>query len=198
MTGRSLRDRPISASEFQEILAALGDQGRNDVDWSESVTLPQSAEAFALEAIWVICNSGMKHSVARLIEARVLSAIRAGNPVAEAFGHKGKAAAMQAIWDGRERLYLGLLAATDRLAYLETLPWIGGITKFHLAKNCGVDCAKPDVHLQRLAAMEGTDAHALCSRLAAETGYRVATVDLILWRACATGLIDSRTGTVGL
>ena len=82
------------------------------------------------------------------------------------------------------------------LEWLQGLPWIGGITKYHLAKNLGIDCAKPDVHLQRLADREGVTAHVLCERLAKATGYRIATVDLVLWRACATGLIDSRTGTV--
>lgn len=198
MTARSLSEGPVTPEEFNAILSALGQQGRDDVEWSEAVALPETAEAFAFEAIWVICNSGMKHSVARLIEGRVLAAIRAGRPVSEAFGHKGKAAAMQALWDGRDGYFKELLAAGDRLSYLATLPWIGDITKFHLAKNCGIDCAKPDVHLQRLAAAEGADCHALCARLAAATGYRVATVDLILWRACATGIIDSRAGMLKL
>lgn len=198
MTSRSLRDGPITADELRAILAALGEQGREDVEWSEAVSLPETAEAFALEAIWVICNSGMKHSVARLIEGRVMAAIREGRPVSEAFGHKGKASAMQTIWDGREGYFQGLLSADDRLAFLESLPWIGAITKFHLAKNCGIDCAKPDVHLQRLAAFESGDCQSLCVRLAVETGYRVATVDLILWRACATGVIDSRAGVLKL
>src|SRR5690606_33268092 len=112
------------------------------------------------------------------------------------FGHPGKAAAMQEIWDRREELFRGFLEAEDRLAYLATLPWIGKVTKYHLAKNCGIDCAKPDVHLERLARLEGTDVHSMCARLARETGYRIATVDVVLWRACATGVLDSRTGEI--
>ena len=47
---------------------------------------------------------------------------------------------------------------------------------------------------KELADREGVTPQDLCERLARDTGYRVATVDLILWRACATGLINSRTG----
>lgn len=186
----------ITSQDFLRIAEALGAQGQEDIAWSETVAVPVSANDFALEAIWVICNSGMKHSVARLVQGRVLGAIREGRPVSSGFRHPGKAAAMQDIWDGREGYFRGFLAAEDKLAYLKSLPWIGDITKYHLAKNCGIDCAKPDVHLKRLADREGVTAHELCGRLARETGYRVATVDVILWRACATGVIDSNTGKV--
>jgi hypothetical protein len=41
----------------------------------------------------------------------------------------------------------------ERLEYLGSLPWIGAITKYHAARNFGVDCVKPDIHLTRLAAL---------------------------------------------
>lgn len=43
----------------------------------------------------------------------------------------------------------------------------------------------------RIADHSGEGVQAMCERLAAATGYRAATVDLILWRACANGLINS-------
>jgi hypothetical protein len=61
-----------------------------------------------------------------------------------------------------------------------------------LAKDAGVDVAKPDVHLARLARRDRTDVERMCMRLARWTGYRSATVDTILWRACATGILDSK------
>lgn len=37
----------------------------------------------------------------------------------------------------------------DALDALKVLPWIGDVTKYHLAKNIGLaDVAKPDVHLE--------------------------------------------------
>ena len=167
-----------------------------DIAWSEGVKAPETPLAFAQEAIWVICNSGMKNTVARLIFDRVIPALLNGLPASTGFGHKGKAAAMQSIWDQRATLHKAFLVSDDKLAFCASLPWIGEVTKYHLAKNYGVDCCKPDVHLVRLGQHLGEDPHALCARLARETGYRIATIDLILWRACAVGVIDSRSGTM--
>ena len=185
---------PISPAVFLSVLSELGDLGRSDVAWAESIKEPTDAEDFALEAIFVICNSGMKNTVARGIYERVVKQIFAGAPVREVFKHDGKVKAIEAIWFDRKPLYAKFLTATDKLAFCESLPFIGGITKYHLAKNFGAQVAKPDVHLQRLADREGLTAQQLCERLASETGYRVATVDTILWRACANGIINSRTG----
>lgn len=186
----------IDAKVFRAALAALGEQGQDDVTWAESIKEPTDADDFALEAIFVICNSGMQNKVARGIYTRVVKQIHAGGPVREVFKHDGKVKAIETIWFDRKDLFAKYLSATDKLAFCRSLPWIGGITSYHLAKNFGADVAKPDVHLQRLADIEGITAQALCERLAAETGYRVATVDTVLWRACANGVINSRTGAL--
>lgn len=184
----------LTADDLATFIRALGTVADDDIAWSESIEPPASPEDFALEAIFVICNSGMKNTVARRIFEKCRDALLDQQSASSAFGHAGKAGAIDKIWGDRGQLFADYMAADDKLAFCGSLPWIGGITKFHLAKNFGVDCAKPDVHLQRLADREGCTAQALCERLAAETGYRVATVDLILWRACANGVINSRTG----
>lgn len=185
----------ITASDFWRIVASLGGQGQEDINWSESCSAPESPEDFASEAIFVICNSGMKNTIAEAIFARVMKVLRLGNSASSAFGHVGKARAIDAIWRDREKLLTGYLDAEDKLAFCASLPWIGEITKYHLAKNFGAQVAKPDVHLQRIADREGTTPQAVCERLATETGLKVPTVDTILWRACANGLI-SRTGAI--
>lgn len=184
----------IDGYVFLAVLAALGDQGLDDVAWAEGIKEPIDADDFALEAIFVICNSGMKNTVARGIYERVVKQIHAGAPVREVFKHDGKVKAIEAIWFDRKPLFAKYLAADDKLAACEALPFIGGITKYHLAKNFGAQVAKPDVHLQRLADHEGVTAQQLCERIAVETGYRISTVDTILWRACANGIIDSKGG----
>lgn len=186
----------IGAAEFGQIVALLGQQGADDIAWAESIGPPTDAEEFALETIYVICNSGMKFTVARGIFDRCVAALRAGLSASTAFGHKGKTAAIDLVWRDRDRLMAEYLAAGDKVAYCQTIPWIGGITKYHLAKNFGADVAKPDVHLQRLADLWATTPEALCAGLSAATGYRLATVDTILWRACATGVMSSHTGLV--
>jgi hypothetical protein len=146
----------ITAADFYRVLGLLGDQGCHDVAWSEGIVGPTSADEFALEVIFVICNSGMKNTIARQIFDRCVGALKSTpqKPIRQVFGHAGKAAAMEHVWKERVRLLREYQQSDDKLAYLVTLPWIGNITKYHLAKNFGEDFAKPDVHLQRLADLE--------------------------------------------
>ncbi len=141
-------------------------------------------------ALWTISCRTLR--VAVPIFTRCMDALRSGRSASTAFGHPGKVKAIDEIWKRRVALYRKLNKTDDLIAFCATLPWTGPITKFHLAKNLGADVAKPDVHLNRLAEPEGVTAQELCDRLATETGYRAATIDLILWRACADGIIHSR------
>lgn len=181
---------------FHGIVADLTDAGfaEEDLSWSQSCMPPSRPEQFALETIFVICNSGMQNKVARMIFEKVRGAILEGRSAREEFGHPGKAGAIDDIWSRREELMAGYLQADDKIAFCRTIPWIGGITCYHLAKNFGAQVAKPDVHLQRLAERHGTTCQDLCEVLAERTGFSVSSVDLILWRACAERMIDGRTG----
>lgn len=186
----------ISGAEFKRIVGLLGEQGQSDIAWAEALVPPTDADDFALEIIFVICNSGMKNTVARTIYQLVKENLLLGRPALGTFGHKGKCAAMDHIWSNRERLLAEYMAAPDKLAYAASLPWIGDITKYHVVKNFGADVVKPDVHLARLAKHHQTTPHRLCVAISRETGFRIATVDTILWRACANGIINSRTGVI--
>lgn len=166
----------------------------DDIDWAENIAPPASAEDFALEVIFVICNSGMKHTVARTIYEKVKGCLDNDIPVCAVFEHAGKVKAIETIWRDRATLYAEYKAAPDPLWYLGTLPWIGEITKYHCAKNFGLQVAKPDVHLQRLARTWGGTPQEICEALAKRTGLKVATVDTLLWRAAAVGILDTRTG----
>lgn len=181
---------------FQSAVAVLRYIGfaDGDIEWSENAGPPKDAEDFASEAIFVICNSGMKNTIARRIFDRIMPIIQSGGSAHEGFGHKGKATAIDLIWSTRADLLAGYLAADDKVEFCGALPWIGGITKFHLAKNFGADVAKPDVHLQRLADHFNTTPQALCERLSVVVGLKARTIDVLLWRACAEGVINSRTG----
>ena len=192
----------LDLSTFLQVVHALCAAGfRGDIEWSEDAGPPASPEDFAEEAIFVICNSGMKNTVARRIYDRILPELRAGRPAGGVFGHRMKARAIDLIWENRRQAFDEYMAQqTDaaRIEYLGALRHIGPITKFHLAKNFGINVAKPDVHLQRLADHCGETVQGLCARLAEESRYKARTVDVLLWRACAIGLIDSRTGEVRL
>ncbi|QFT76013.1 hypothetical protein FIU90_00520 [Erythrobacter sp. THAF29] len=184
---------PISAKQFRKIDRAVRRAGyKAAIEWSENIRMTADAENFASEAIYVICNSGMGNRIALPIFQDCMIALRAGHSCKTVFGHPGKSDAIDYIWKERRALFRKLMKADDLIEFCAKLPWIGPVTKFHLAKNLGADVAKPDVHLNRLAEPEGVTAQELCERLAKETGYRAATVDLVLWRACADGIIHSR------
>ena len=154
-----------------------------DVTWAETVGECKNADDFACEYAYVVCNSGMKAQIARAIFDKVWKALNEGRSSNTVFGHKGKTAAMDWVFDHRDTLFVDYLASNDKLDFLRELPWIGDITKYHLAKNFGVDCCKPDRHLVRIAQQYETTPEELCRRLSEQTGNRIGVVDLVIWRA---------------
>lgn len=184
---------PISKEMFARIDAAVRDAGYAEaIEWSENVQPPKTPEQFASEVIYVAINAGFSNRIAVPIFERCMKALRKGKSSKTVFGHPGKTDAIDDIWKRRAALFGKLKEADDLIEFCATLPWTGPVTKYHVAKNIGADVAKPDVHLNRLANPESVTAQELCERLARETGYRAATIDLILWRACADGIIHSR------
>lgn len=183
----------ITLKRFRRLEAALRRQGLGPViAWSETISAPKNADEFAARTAYVILCGGMTVTAASAIYQRCIGALQSGGSVCDVFAHPGKGPAIDSIWQDRERIYAGYCEAHDKLAFLQALPWIGPVTRHHLAKNLGEDEAKPDVHLERLARREKTTTRRLCERLARQTGYRIATVDTILWRACADRLLRSK------
>lgn len=184
----------MTPERYHELRTAVIAAGYADeIEWSQTVKPPKTADDFIGEAIWVILCSGMKAQVARVIQDRVWAVIAAGKTVnGNVLGKSGKAAAIDAIWRDKNRLFRDFCEAPNKVEFCRSIPWIGDITKWHLAKNLGVDCAKPDVHLERVARHYGTTPGALCADLAVVVGDRIATVDLVIWRACNLGIINSR------
>lgn len=164
-----------------------------EIRWASSIEPCGGPMEFASEAIWVILNSGMKEQVARGIWTRMQRVLVRGESASTVFGHAGKCSAIDTIWGGMVDLFADFEAADDKVAWCETLPWIGSITKYHLAKNLGVDCCKPDRHLIRMAEWGDETPDQLCARLAAATGDRIAAVDTVLWRAANLGIIETRS-----
>jgi hypothetical protein len=71
----------------------------------------------------------------------------------------------------------------DPIESLVQLPYIGPVTVYHLAKNIGLDVAKPDRHLVRIAQLAGyPDVHSFCEEISEMTGDRISVVDIVYWR----------------
>jgi hypothetical protein len=180
----------MDASAYFDLKSAVLEAGfADEITWAETIKPCESATDFALEHAFVVCNSGMKAQIAVKIYRKVRDALLNNNPVALVFGHKGKTAAIEHVFTNRHRLFEEFNGATDKLSFLESLPWIGGITKYHLAKNFGIPCCKPDRHLVRIAQQFNTTPELLCERLARETGNSVPVVDTVIWRAANLGMI---------
>lgn len=178
----------LDESIYRTLRSRLIDEGyAGDIDWSEGLEPVSDPLMFWREYAFVVLNSGMKNTVAAGIWRKVQPTVEAGGSASAVFGHIGKSAGIDKVYRDRVQLLGEYIAAGDKLDYLRSLPWIGPITCYHLAKNFGLDCAKPDRHLVRIAGAEGT--HALCSRLADLSGDRVATVDYVIWRAASLGWI---------
>jgi hypothetical protein len=185
--------RVITFRRFCMIEAALRRLGfGEEIDNAQQRGAPTCADAFAREVVFVIVNSGMRWSVAGPIYAACAEALDRGASATTVFGHPGKAKAIDSVWHDRERLFAEFADSDDLLGFCGAFPFVGAVTKYHLAKNLGGNFVKPDVHLTRLAAAARTSPWRLCHRLAQATGHREAAVDTILWRACAERLIDSR------
>lgn len=164
----------------------------HDIRWAENVRECKNAEEFQIEHCFVVCNSGMKAQIAVPIFQRIQEALKRGANLAEVFGHEGKCKAIQYVWDHQEKLFQTYRQAegdNGKLLFLKSLPFIGHITKYHLAKNFGMDVCKPDRHLIRIANGFNTTPDALCRQLSKETGDKVNVVDTVLWRAANLGLI---------
>lgn len=182
----------ITLNRFRRIEALLRQVGYGPIiEWSENIKEPANADAFAQEAAYVVVNSGLKNSVAVPIFQRCIAALKAGRSAATEFGHEGKHQAIDHIWTEREYLFATYQSAEEKIDFLRSLPWVGTVTAWHLAKNLGGDYAKPDVHMERLARRDKTTTHKLCARLARQTGYKIASCDTVLWKACSEGLLNS-------
>jgi len=183
----------MKTDEYVDIKQTVIEMGYgHEIKWAEDLQECNAPYTFWLEYTWVVVNSGMKNQIARTIFERILKAHETGRDIAEVFGHKGKVHAIKEACVSRERLFDQYRVSQDKLTFLGKLPWIGPITKYHLAKNLGMDIAKPDRHLIRLAEYYGTTVQGLCESLSQATGDRIAIVDLVLWRACNLGIINSR------
>ncbi len=141
------------------------------------------ADEFFRQYAWVVINTGLKNQVAQKIYDRVLKAINEGAPIASAFGYERKTKAIENMHANRHKIFNQYMQSDNKLSFLESLPEIGKVTKYHLARNIGIDVCKPDRHLVRIASQFNTNPHDLCNKLAIESGDRIGVVDYVLWRA---------------
>lgn len=172
-----------------------------EIDWQDHLCLDAISESdFLRESAWVILSAGMRETVIRRCFEAISNAFlswRSADDIVRCrrtcvrgalrvFGHQAK---IEAIGEVATVVATeGFAAVVDRMRTegvdeLERLPFIGPVTRFHLAKNLGLDVVKPDRHLVRMAHAAGfSSPESMCRVIADATGDRLATVDVVLWR----------------
>ena len=150
---------------------------------------------FFQQYAYVVLCSYWKEQYARKEWEKFLTT---GNPDVISNTRK-RAAIMQGVSHAEEWLtnlkrYIGWdNEATYMICYLDNLPMIGPVTRYHLARNIGIDCVKPDRHLIRLASEAGYNmqypqkaVERMCKDIQIGIGNaeKLGTIDVVLWRAC--------------
>jgi hypothetical protein len=168
-----------------------------------------SPSDFLREYAWVVFGSGFKNSIINdrwpeltsaymgwdpfLIAGNQHQVVEDGSKIINSTKKNGAIIKCSEIiqYSGWDKFKSSLLRS-DYLDFLDNLPFIGGATKYHLAKYIGYDIAKPDRHLLFLAEEYGYE----CSNdgvqkcvfeLAKITGERVRAIDTLLFRASELG-----------
>lgn len=173
----------------------------NEVSWLQCASGSILTESYFLrEYAWVVLNSGFRESVVRKhfdfislafcdwSSAQEISKNAEGCLAAAGmvFSHRQKLSAIvqtAKLLDDWSFDRFTVLLRDEGVAFLERLPFIGRITSWHLAKNIGMDVAKPDRHMIRLANKFGySDVQVMCTEIAKVTGDSMSVADLILWR----------------
>lgn len=177
-----------------------------EIPWAERTT-PETfrnmkSRRFLMEYCWVVYASGFRVSVLEPIFPNLRRAFK--NFDLQALSRMHSISAPLAVFKNEKKAtcYLAGCHLIAREGFprfkarvratgidaLQSLPGVGTITKFHLAKNIGLaDVAKPDIWLVRAAAACATDVVTLVDFLSLSTGFSRHVVDVILWRYGADG-----------
>jgi hypothetical protein len=205
-------DLRLALRVFETALAYSIDSGfGEELAWQRSTSFASFTETDLLrEGAWVILCSGFRETIVRRVFDHI-SLSFCDWESAELIVEQSSLCQQAAMASFRNERKLHALCQMAELIYssgfgsfkaevlrqpigtLLSLPYIGPVTAMHLAKNLGLDVAKPDRHLVRLTEWLGyTCAAELCNEIARETGEQVRAVDLLLWRFMADVRPSSR------
>lgn len=194
-------DRPV-CNAYLDAKRFVEEAGyASEIDWQERAATECIDEQRILrEFAWVVLNSGMREATVRQRFGAISNAFRGWSSAQDVWRNRD-VIRREAIHEFRHAKkidaiivaagYLRIVGAdafwrrlvqSHELDFLTRLPFMGPATSRHLAKNLGLQVAKPDRHLQRIAAVFGVDTETLCRTISEITGDPVPVVDLVLWR----------------
>jgi hypothetical protein len=177
--------------------AGFGDE----VLWQSSILFDNITESdFLREHAWVTLSAGMKERVIRQKFQDISSSFYDWESAGIIVDHEFRCRQLALMHFNNSRKIEAIIHMShsinslgfnafkkslrcDPLELLQSLPYIGPVTCYHLAKNIGLPVAKPDRHLTRLADSFGyDDVQMFCEFISNHTGDSIPVVDIVLWR----------------
>ena len=147
-------------------------------------------DLFFCEYTYVVINSGWKQQIAKKFHDKFMESRDPSILVKHPLKYPAlvKANLESQIWFNRFN------SSSDKVEYLRTLPMMGGeALGYHLARNFGYDCVKPDRWLKRLAKKFGFKTPLeMCERVRHDIGdsEMLGVIDVIFWRGANLGFGD--------
>jgi len=164
----------------------------DEIEWCRRRRLEDvTAKEFAFQYTFaVLSSSGLRNQTVQKIESRFYEAYKNGENPFDVVKNQRQRAALVQGWAHYHEMFEKFKAQPnyyEMINYLETLPQIGPKEKYHLARNLGIDCVKPDRHMERLAETLGFKSpDEMCLEIQRQIpgGERLGVIDVILWRYC--------------
>jgi len=172
-----------------------------EIQWQDGIRISALAESdFLREAAWVVLSAGMREEIVRRkfgaisiafcnwLSAReiVVNAGCCRRAACGIFNHPKKIESILEIARRVEGLGFDVFRSkldVEGVGFLRSLPYMGPATSCHLAKNIGLDVAKPDRHLTRMSVLAGYNGpEQMCLAISEAVGDRLSVVDLVMWR----------------
>jgi hypothetical protein len=205
----NVSDSPIDPVRLEALIdfyllakgVVVGEGFGDEITWQGQIQFSRVDESiFLREAAWVVLSCGMRETVVRRkfqaislafynwLSARHIrtNARQCRRGAFRVFGHLGKINSIIEIARSIDKAGFDTFkrkVQTDGILFLQSLPYVGPATSYHLAKNVGLDVVKPDRHLVRISALMGyADPAELCRAISTAVGDRVSVVDVVVWR----------------
>ena len=160
---------------------------KTDLERIDSINgLMKNFDDFFYEYVYVVIASGFKGRVAARLTPLLVDCKGNMEKMQQIFKNQRKLNAIKDVWEKRNN-WEELRSSFVNVDSLTNLPFIGNITKFHLARNIGlISCAKPDLHLCRwckiICGKDDEEAVMDITKIIGEkVGSKQGSVDFALW-----------------